>query len=513
MGGFTASHRASREPTMPRRSPPSAIAAAAAMATALLLVAFVGGASAKLAVPPLDASASLSRLQPRSADRRRPERDEGKGWGRSQGASASAAAAAAAPKSVGSYHTSQRIQVGGPDAAVSGPPSKLPSTASVAARSGTAPGPPAAGLSPTALVLMALLAVQFGLQPLLVKKFTPAAVNRSTVVFVQEIVKLAVSVWAYLGSTLPKQRGEDWGGGRPAAVLRNLSVAGLPAALYCVQNLAALLAYQNLDPVAFNVLNQTKTLSAALCCYLVLGARQSGRQMLALGMLLAAALVLEKILPLSALIPGGVLRRAATDGSAAPLGSPLAALAALRESLASGGMARRVTHGVLPILLASFLSGLAGALVQRAVQGRGRQVAAGGGTPPRPKNFYLFSTELGIASIFLLLGSFAFSADGRRIFSSGFFHGWTPLMMIPILTQSAGGICVGLVTKHCGSVRKGFALIFGMLLSGLVQAMGGGGGTVGAAQLVGLVLASSSLYLHTKYPCRPRPAKAVAAAP
>lgn len=368
---------------MPRRSPSSAIAAAAAMATALLLVVFVGGASAKLAVPPLDASASLSRLQPRSADRRRPERNEGKGWSRSQGASASAAAAAAAPKSVGSYHTSQRIQVGGPDAAVSGPPSKLPSTASAAARSGTAPGPPAAGLSPTALVLMALLAVQFGLQPLLVKKFTPAAVNRSTVVFVQEIVKLAVSVWAYLGSTLPKQRGEDWGGGRPAAVLRNLSVAGLPAALYCVQNLAALLAYQNLDPVAFNVLNQTKTLSAALCCYLVLGARQSGRQMLALGMLLAAALVLEKILPLSALIPGGVLRRAATDGSAAPLGSPLAALADLRESLASGGMARRVTHGVLPILLASFLSGLAGALVQRAVQGRGRQVAAGGGDAPK----------------------------------------------------------------------------------------------------------------------------------
>ena len=490
---------------MPRRSPPSAIAAAAAMATALLLVAFVGGASAKLAVPPLDASASLSRLQPRSADRRRPERDEGKGWGRSQGASASAAAAAAAPKSVGSYHTSQRIQVGGPDAAVSGPPSKLPSTASAAARSGTAPGPPAAGLSPTALVLMALLAVQFGLQPLLVKKFTPAAVNRSTVVFVQEIVKLAVSVWAYLGSTLPKQRGEDWGGGRPAAVLRNLSVAGLPAALYCVQNLAALLAYQNLDPVAFNVLNQTKTLSAALCCYLVLGARQSGRQMLALGMLLTAALVLEKILPLSALIPGGVLRRAAPDGSAAPLGSPLAALADLRESLASGGMARRVTHGVLPILLASFLSGLAGALVQKAVQGGGRQMRrvrvreGKAAAMVKPKNFYLFSTELGIASIFLLLVSFAFSGDGRRIASHGFFHGWTPATLFPILTQSFGGICVGLVTKHAGSVRKGFALIFGMLLSGMVTARGGG---LGVEQIVGLILASTSLFLHTRYPYR-----------
>jgi hypothetical protein len=36
--------------------------------------------------------------------------------------------------------------------------------------------------------------------------------------------------------------------------LRQLAIAGLPAALYCVQNLVSLLAYQNLDPVAFNVL-------------------------------------------------------------------------------------------------------------------------------------------------------------------------------------------------------------------------------------------------------------------
>jgi len=40
-----------------------------------------------------------------------------------------------------------------------------------------------------AFVFMVLLALQFGLQPILTKKFTPKSVNRSTIVLTQEIVK------------------------------------------------------------------------------------------------------------------------------------------------------------------------------------------------------------------------------------------------------------------------------------------------------------------------------------
>lgn len=378
--------------------------------------------------------------------------------------------------------------------------------------------PTTAGLSPKAILFMSLLSLQFGLQPLLVRRFTPTTINKSTVVFTQEMIKLIISVYAYLGSTTRKQQRADWGdGGRPHLLLKQLAIAGLPAALYCVQNIVSLLAYQNLDPVAFNVLNQTKTLSAALCCYVVLGLRQSGVQIMALGLLAGAALVLEKILPVSMLIPGlgGAISGAASTTGATGATGILATLRNLAMSLTSGGMARRVTHGVLPILLASFLSGLAGALVQKAVQGGGRQVrrlrdGEVTGKVKQPKNFYLFSTELGIASIFLLLVSFAFSGDGRRIASHGFFFGWTPATLVPIMTQSFGGICVGLVTKHAGSVRKGFALIFGMLLSGMVTAKGAGG--LGVEQMLGLILASTSLFLHTRYPYRKPQALAAGAA-
>ena len=381
--------------------------------------------------------------------------------------------------------------------------------------SSSSPAPTTAGLSPKAILFMSLLSLQFGLQPLLVRRFTPTTINKSTVVFTQEIIKLIISVYAYLGSTTREQQRADWGdGGRPHLLVKQLAIAGLPAALYCVQNIVSLLAYQNLDPVSYNVLNQSKTLSAALCCYLVLGARQSGVQIMALGLLLGAALILEKILPVSMLIPG---LGGAVSGAAGAAGGTgiLATLGNAITSLTSGDMARRVTHGVLPILFASFLSGLAGALVQKAVQGGGRQIrrfgegeVAGKAKQP-PKNFYLFSTELGIASIFLLLISFAFSGDGRRIVAHGFFHEWTPATLVPIMTQSFGGICVGLVTKHAGSVRKGFALIFGMLLSGMVTARGAGG--LGVEQMLGLILASTSLFLHTRYPYRKPQALAASA--
>ena len=61
-----------------------------------------------------------------------------------------------------------------------------------------------------------------------------------------------------------------------------------------------------------------------------------------------------------------------------------------------------------------------------------------------------------------------------------------------------------LVTKHAGSVRKGFALIFGLLLSGLIQA---GSAGVTPEQVVGGVIAAVSLWLHMTSPYKPKTTK------
>jgi len=252
-----------------------------------------------------------------------------------------------------------------------------------------------------------------------------------------------------------------------------IKIAGIPAFLYLIQNLSSLLAYQNLQPLTFNVLNQTKTLSAALCCYFVMGRKQSKKQVGSLFLLLGSALVMEKIVPLPFLSVG-------TAGGAA---------ASLTMSTLHW------THGVAPILLASFISGLAGALCQKNLQSASGCGKSGGRNP------FLFSMEMNFFSMCILLTSMLVSNDGKYIVANGFFHNWTPKTIIPVITNALGGIIVGLVTKYAGSVKKGFALIFGILISGILQAAGSGGG-VQIEQIIGGVMAALSLWIHTAFPYR-----------
>ena len=346
------------------------------------------------------------------------------------------------------------------------------------------------GLSKTAITSMSLLALQFGIQPILVRKYTPQTIVRSSVVLVQELVKFVIAGTIYFTGTTKETREKDY---NDWSIKTWIALAGIPAFLYTIQNIAALMAYQNLEALTFNVLNQTKILSAALSCYFILGKRQSSMQVFSLCILIGSTLVIEQILNPTAI-------KSLLSGSA---------FKSMSGSFSLSGASRRVTHGVIPLLLASFISGIAGACCQRCTQGgtskvwgkKGRSTKA---TVTRsPRDVYLFSIELGAASVILLLANLVMSSSGREIIRSGsFFSNWTPETFIPVLTNSIGGILVGLVTKHAGSVRKGFALIFGLLISGIFQAMLGGSG-IRAHQIVGGLLAATSLWMHTTNPYKP----------
>lgn len=337
---------------------------------------------------------------------------------------------------------------------------------------------------------MFLLALQFGLQPSLTRHFTPQGINRSTVILVQECLKFGLAATMLRLSCSTQQLQDLY---RKWSLGQWFKVAAVPSALYAVQNVAALTAYQHLDALSFNVLNQTKTLSAALCCYLIMGRPQSPIQTSALLLLLVSALVMERILPLPSYLSSSL------EGPSLLEDGP---------SFASWET-KHWTHGVAPILLASFISGLAGALSQKNLQ------SAGGGRNP-----YWFSMELCAASAMmlgfkLLVNTVLSSNDHSSITTTstkapsiGMWDGWTPTTLIPVATNAVGGIVVGLVTKYAGSVRKGFALIFGILLSGLIQEFftnaEEGGGRVRPEQIVGGLLAAFSLYLHATNPPQPK---------
>lgn len=188
---------------------------------------------------------------------------------------------------------------------------------------------------PTSSFYLAALAVQFGVQPLLTKTFTPQGIIRSTVIIGHDFLRLSacfLMLWCS-GNWSTAIQGWTW--------QSSLAAAGIPSLLYMVQNYFALVAYQLLPPVTFNILNQTKTLSAAFCCYLILGRRQSPLQIVALLLLLLSALVIEKIIPL----PGAQKRKIpdVPDSSS-------------KTESEEGGS--RFAAGVIPILIASLISGL-----------------------------------------------------------------------------------------------------------------------------------------------------------
>jgi UDP-sugar transporter A1/2/3 len=234
----------------------------------------------------------------------------------------------------------------------------------------------------------------------------------------------------------------------------SLAIAGLPAVLYAIQGVWQYTAHQYIDPVTFNGLSQTKTLWAAACCYLILGQSQSVPQMGALILLFVSALLFQ----------GMFTTRTASSSI----------------RLSSGASPRIPTRsrdwfikGVFPCLGATICSGLAGALSQR-----GLQLTGGHG-----RDAYLYTMEVSVFSALTLLVSLLLSSlssslqrpvttttsETKKRSNLLVVEGWTRATWVPIIWKAAGGVLTALVHQSSGSVAKGFALMFGLVLSGVLQ--------------------------------------------
>ena len=197
--------------------------------------------------------------------------------------------------------------------------------------------PSAASNPALAYIYLSLLSLQFGLQPTLNARYTPQGVNKTLIIVIQEFFKCVLAFSMLMSSGHWSQATRGW------SLQSYVNHASIPSVLYSLQNYLLLLAYQNLEPVEFNVLNQTKTLSAAVWCYILMGRRQSSVQVASLFMLMIAAVMIEGSVDLSSFLSGGVVSVPVVD-------------------------AGRLFRGVLPCLAASGISGLAGAVTQRILQ-------------------------------------------------------------------------------------------------------------------------------------------------
>lgn len=108
--------------------------------------------------------------------------------------------------------------------------------------------------SQKSLLFCSLLALQFGLQPILASKFTASGVSKTSVVIATELAKIVIAVVTLLsGPRAEIERiAQSW------TLVDSLKVAALPATLYAIQNLLVQYGYVLLDSMTFNLLNQTK---------------------------------------------------------------------------------------------------------------------------------------------------------------------------------------------------------------------------------------------------------------
>ncbi|XP_064939017.1 UDP-N-acetylglucosamine transporter ROCK1 isoform X2 [Musa acuminata AAA Group] len=156
------------------------------------------------------------------------------------------------------------------------------------------------------------------------------------------------------------------------------------------------------------------------------------------------------------------------------------------KASASSNSDQVLLYGIIPVMIASVLSGLASSLCQWASQ-------------VKKHTSYIMTVEMSFVGSLCLLASTYKSPDGEAIRKYGFFHGWTVWTLIPVVMNAVGGILVGLVTAHAGGVRKGFVIVSALLVTAMLQFLFDGK-PPSVYCLAALPLVISSIVIYQKYP-------------
>ncbi|KAE8665976.1 CMP-sialic acid transporter 5 [Hibiscus syriacus] len=298
-----------------------------------------------------------------------------------------------------------------------------------------------------------VLIIQYGMQPLISKRLTSREVIVTSSVLTCEVAKVVFAIILMAKDGSLKKLAKEW------TLMGSLAACGLPATIYALQNILLQISYRNLDSLTLSMLNQTKIFFTALFTFIILRQRQSIQQIGALFLLIMAAVLLS-----------------IGEGSS--------------KSSSSGDPEQILFYGIIPVLVASVLSGLASALCQWASQ-------------VKKHSAHLMTVEMSIVGSLCLLASTSKSPDGEAIRRHGFFYGWTPPTLIPVVTNALGGILVGLITSLAGGVTKGFVVVSALLVTAMLQFLFEGKSPT-TYSLMALPLVISSVSIYQKYPYRLR---------
>jgi UDP-sugar transporter A1/2/3 len=231
----------------------------------------------------------------------------------------------------------------------------------------------------------------------------------------------------------------------------------IPALLYVVQNNLLFVALSNLSVPLYQVTNQGKLLTTAVCSRLLLNKSISGMQYLSL-------LVLA-------------------------LGVAVVQLSSIEKVEASD---ENVEHadgqliGLLAVFASCFTSGFAGVYFEKMLKST-QEVSV----YMRNMQLAMWSILLGLVPVFL--------NDFDSIRQNGFFQGYDKIVVGVIVCQAMTGLVVALVMKYGDTILKGFATSVAVVLATVLSifiwnAQVDGWFVVGAAMVM------TAVALYSKYP-------------
>jgi UDP-sugar transporter A1/2/3 len=266
----------------------------------------------------------------------------------------------------------------------------------------------------------------------------------STAVFLNEVLKLFLC----LAVAFRNRRGIDGPRSSFATTLKNLCSdifradnwkLAIPACLYTLQNRLQYVAVSNLDAATFQVTYQLKILTTALFSVTMLH----------------RSLNLPKWISLVALTAGvGVIQLPSLSDTPTHQHHHRSATYEGIHDDRSDDIEPTMdrTVGLLAVIVACVLSGLAGVYFEKVLKGSSTSL-------------WIRNVQLSFYSLFPALFVGVVFMDGKEIMDKGFFYGYNMVVWTAIVFQAFGGIVVALCVNYADNIAKNFATSVSILIS------------------------------------------------
>jgi UDP-sugar transporter A1/2/3 len=239
----------------------------------------------------------------------------------------------------------------------------------------------------------------------------------------------------------------------------------IPALLYLVQNNLLFVALSNLSVPVYQVTNQGKLLTTAVCSRLMLNKSISGMQYVSLAVL--------------------------------ALGVALVQLSSMeRKEPADDDHDQNQLLGLIAVIISCFTSGFAGVYFEKMIKSDSAQ---------NNISVYMRNCQLAIWSVLLGLIP-VFTKDLYSIQQNGFFQGYNSVVIGVICCQAMTGLIVALVMKYADTILKGFATSVAVVLA-TVLSIFIWKARVDAFFIFGAAMVMLAVRIYTMYPSQPPQAK------